>query len=74
MVRKWVSVAVDYLNPGFINASLKLNRSAAEVQMSYEEAASKFERITSELPSAENMLRGIQTKFKSFNRSYGPKR
>jgi len=52
---------------GFINASLKLNRIEAEGQMSYEEATSKFERITSELPPAKNMLRGIQTKLKSLN-------
>jgi len=54
-------------DPGFINASLKLNRIEAESQMSYEKATSKFERITSELPPAENMLRGIQTKLKSLN-------
>jgi len=53
--------------PGFINAALKLNRIEAEGQMSYEEATSKFERITSELLPAENRLRGIQTKLKSLN-------
>jgi hypothetical protein len=52
---------------GFINAALKLNRIEAEGQMSYEKATSKFERITSELPPAENRLRGILTKLKSLN-------
>jgi Skp family chaperone for outer membrane proteins len=55
-------------DPGFINAALKLNRIEAEGQMSYEEATSKFGRITSELPPAENRLRGLQTKLKSLNR------
>jgi hypothetical protein len=54
-------------DPGFINAALKLNRIEAESQMSYEEATSKYERITSELPPAENRLRVIQTKLKSLN-------
>lgn len=64
---KLVQVCKKVDDPGFINASLKLNRIEAEGQISYEEATSKFERITSELPSAENMLRGIQTKLKSLN-------
>ena len=54
-------------DPGFINAALKLNGIEAEGQMSYKEATSKFERISSELPPAENRLRGLQTKLKSLN-------
>jgi len=54
-------------DPGFVNAALKLNRIEADGQMSYEEATSKFEQIRAELPSAENRLRGIQTKLKSIN-------
>ena len=54
-------------DPGFIDAALKLNRIEVEGQMTYEEATSKFERITSELPPAENRLRGILTKLKSLN-------
>ncbi len=54
-------------DPGFINAALKLNRIEAEGQMTYEEATYKFERITSELPLAENRLRGIQAKLQSLN-------
>ncbi len=54
-------------DPGFINAALKLNTIEAEGQMSYEEATSKFERVTLDLPPAENRLRGLQTKLKSLN-------
>jgi hypothetical protein len=54
-------------DPGFINAALKLNKIEDECKMSYEEATSKFERITSELPPAENRLKIIQTKLKSLN-------
>ena len=52
---------------GFIQAALKLNRIEAESNMSYEEVVSRFERVTSELPSAENKLRKIQTEFKSLS-------
>ncbi len=64
---KLVQVCKKVTDPGFINAALKLNGIEAEGQMSYKEATSKFERITSELPPAEDRLRGIQTKLKSLN-------
>lgn len=51
-----IEVCKKVNDPDFINAALKLNRIEAEVQMSYEEATLKFERINSEMPLAEKEL------------------
>lgn len=51
-----IEVCKKVNDPDFINAALKLNRIEAEVQMSYEEATLKFERINSEMPLAEREL------------------
>lgn len=53
--------------PGFIQAALKLNKIETEGNMSYEEAVSRFERVSSELPSMENKLGKIQSELKSLS-------
>ena len=62
-----VKLCKEVDDPGFIQAALKLNRIETEGNMSYEKVVSRFERMTLELPSAENELKKIQTKFKSLS-------
>lgn len=62
-----VKLCKEIDDPNFIQAALKLNRLQTQSNMSYEKAVSNFERVTLELPSAENKLREIQTKLKSLN-------
>jgi DNA repair exonuclease SbcCD ATPase subunit len=52
-------------DPGFIHAALKLSRIETEGSMSYEEVVSQFEKMTLELPPAENRLKKVQSKLKS---------
>jgi len=62
-----VKLCKEVDDPGFIQAALKLNSIETEGNMSYEEVVSRFEKVSSELPSTENKLRTIQTKFKSLS-------
>ena len=62
-----VKLCKEVDDPGFIHAALRLNRIETEGNMSYEEVVSGFEKVSSELPSTENKLRTIQTKFKSLS-------
>ncbi len=62
-----VKLCKEVDDTGFIQAALKLNRIETNGNMSYEEVVSRFEKVSSELPSTENKLRTIQTKFKSLS-------
>jgi chromosome segregation ATPase len=62
-----VKLCKEINDPGFIKAALKLNKIQTESNINYEEVVSRFEKVSSELPSAENKLRTIQTKFKSLS-------
>ncbi len=54
-------------NPGFIQAALKHNRIETEGKMSYEEVVSRFEKVASELPSAESKLGKIHSSLESLS-------
>ncbi len=60
-----VKLCKEVDDPGFIHAALKLNTIETEDNMSYEEVVSRFERMTLQLPPAENKLMKIETKFKA---------
>jgi len=62
-----IKVCGKIADPGFVQATLKLTKIETEGNMTYEEVISRFETVTSELPPAENRLRGIQAKLKSLN-------
>lgn len=62
-----VRLCKEVNDPGFIRAALKLSRIETEGSMSYEEVVSQFEKMTSELPPAENRLKKVQSKLKSLN-------
>ena len=62
-----VRLCKEVNDPGFIRATLKLSRIETEGSTSYEEVVSQFEKMTSELPPAENRLKKVQSKLKSLN-------
>ncbi len=62
-----VKLCKEIDDPGFIRAALKLSRIEAEGKMSYEEVVSRFERVSLELPAAENRLEEVQSELRSLN-------
>jgi len=53
--------------PGFVDGALKLARIEDESGISYEEATSKFEKVTGELPVAKRNLKTTKTELESLN-------
>jgi len=64
-----VKVCKEVDDPGFIHAAVKLSKIEDETNMSYEETISRFEKATSQLPSAEKQLEETYTKLESVDKS-----
>ena len=62
-----VKLCKEIDDPGFIRAALKLSKIETEGKVSHEEVVSRFERVSSELPAAENKLEEIQSELKSLS-------
>lgn len=69
-----IRVCEDIGDPRFVRAAVKLSQIEANVNMSYEEVISRFETVTSSLPSVQKSLTSAQTEIKSLNHSVAQKR
>jgi DNA repair exonuclease SbcCD ATPase subunit len=62
-----VKLCKEIDDPGFIHAALKFNMIETGGKMSYEEVVSRFERVSSALPSTEKKLEETQSELNSLN-------
>jgi len=69
-----VKVCKEVDNPGFIQAALKLSKIEEESHMSYEEAATKFEEVTSVLPTLKKQLESTKAELNAVNKSVGKRK
>lgn len=64
-----VKVCKEVNDPGFIHAAVKLSKIKGESNMSYEGIISRFEKVTSQLPSVEKQLQETQAELESAHKS-----
>jgi len=62
-----VKVCKEVDDPGFINAALKLSKIESDSNISYEEAVSGFQKMTSQLPVLEKEIENSNTELDSVN-------
>lgn len=64
-----IKVCKEVDDPAFIHAAVKLTKIEDESNMSYEDIISRFEKVTSQLPSVEKQLQETQTELESVHKS-----
>lgn len=69
-----IKVCQEVGDPGFIHAAVKLSKIEQSSHLSYEEAVSKFEKITSQLPAMEKQLETTQAELKSASTALAEKK
>jgi len=69
-----IKVCKEVGDPGFIHAAMKLSKIEQDNHISYKDAVSRFEKITSQLPAVEKQLEIVQAELKSASSTLAEKK